>query len=156
MKQIALTQGMFASVDNKYFDWLNQYKWYAHKNTNTYYAYRNKNYKTIAMHRMILGLAHGDKRKTDHRDHNGLNNQECNLRICTDSQNQHNRRVSWGKSKYKGVAWNKSSKKWQAQIKYNNQEYYLGVYTTQEEAAKAYDIKAKKLFGNYAYLNLIN
>ena len=59
MKQIALTQNKFALVDDDMFEELNQHKWHAQKNVNTFYAVRNVRLENgkqtlIQMHRQIL------------------------------------------------------------------------------------------------------
>ncbi|KKM14674.1 hypothetical protein LCGC14_1703720, partial [marine sediment metagenome] len=88
MKRIPLTQGKFAIVDDDIFDYLSQWKWYAQKDRNTFYALRNVvvkgKAKTIRMHRQILNSKKGQQ--TDHLNGNGLDNRRCNLRICTRSQ----------------------------------------------------------------------
>lgn len=66
-------------------------------------------------------------------------------------------KISGSKSKFSGV-WQHSAKKqgsktWQAQIKYNGKTHYLGIYLTEEEAARAYDAKARELYGDQARLN---
>ena len=108
MRLIPLTQGKFAQVDDEDFMSLNQYKWFAHKNGNNFYAIRNspriqgKQLK-IRMHEIILGNSK-DKMVIDHIDHDGLNNQKKNLRFVTVSQNCKNKRASSnGNSKYLGV-----------------------------------------------------
>nr|WP_269140600.1 HNH endonuclease [Proteus terrae] len=90
----------------------------------------------------------------DHIDGDKLNNRIENLRICTHNQNQHNQGIrASNKSGYKGVSWMKSVKKWQAQICCNSKVTHLGLYTNKIEAAKAYDEAAKKLHGDFAWLN---
>jgi len=158
MKQIPLTQGKFALVDDEYYKWLNQWKWWAVKGTNTWYAVRNvyhNGIKTnIRMHREILGLESGDPREGDHCNHNGLDNRLGNLRICTPSQNQHNRRPNKNCfSAFKGVGWHKGGSYWQARIRFNGNLKHLGCFASEIEAAKAYNQKAIELFGKYAYLN---
>jgi hypothetical protein len=85
-KEIPLTQGKVAVVDEEDFDRLNKHKWYACKNGNTFYALRKSNVNgkrlTILMHREILGLKPGDP-GVDHRDGNGLNNRRKNLRLAS-------------------------------------------------------------------------
>ena len=56
-------------------------------------------------------------------------------------------------SKYKGVSWNKARKKWEVQFKNNYKSVYLGAYTSEEEAARAYDKAVREHFGDYARLN---
>ena len=90
----------------------------------------------------------------DHIDHNGLNNQKYNLRIATHSQNCQNRRpCKNSSSKYRGVCWHKKNKKWTAHIKIDKKTIYLGIFESEEDAAMAYDAKAKELHGEWTYLN---
>ena len=156
---IQLTQGLYALVDGKDFECLNQYKWCVHKRKFTYYAVRNTKVKngkqrTILMHRQILGMLPGIM-EIDHKNHNGLDNRKSNLRICTVTQNQHNQKLCnrIGTSQYKGVCWDKSNKKWLVSIQYNGKRINLGRFTNEIEAAKIYDQKAKNLFGEFAYTN---
>jgi hypothetical protein len=155
MKEIILTQGKVALVDDEDFDRLNQYKWRAHKGTSTYYATRDERVgckvHMIRMHRQILGAK--PKQEIDHRDNNGLNNQTFNIRLCTKSENQCNTRKHNGMSIYKGVSWHKKTKKWRVCIKLNGKGQHIGYFNSELDAAKAYDIVAKKLFGEFARTN---
>jgi len=158
MKHIPLTQGKFAIVDDIDFEWLSKYKWCAYKGGNTFYAsrlyYRDGKRTTISMHREILGLKHDDPRQTDHQNRNGLHNWRDNLRACNTSQNKQNgnpyRKSS---SKYKGVSWHKGHCKWHAYIKADGHLIWLGYFTTEIEAAQAYDTAAKEYFKEFANLN---
>jgi hypothetical protein len=159
MKQIPLSQGKFALVDDEDFEELNKHKWYAKKSRGVFYASRtskikdNDESKTIHMHRVILGFT-DLKIKCDHIDHNGLNNQKTNLRASTHVQNCNNRRSRKNSSsEYKGVSWSKFSNKWHSQIQTLGKKIHIGYFFDEIEAAKAYDEKAKELFGEFAYLN---
>lgn len=156
MKKIPLSQGQFAIVDDWNYEWLSRYKWYAKKDKYTYYAVRNsntKNNKLIFMHREIIKTP--PNKQTDHRNGNGIDNREENIRICTGSQNNQNCHRVWGKSKFKGVSWYKRYKKWLASIGFNGKAINCGYYDSEIEAAKAYNTKAKELFGEFARLNII-
>ena len=152
MKLIPLTQGQFAKVDDADFEYLNKFKWHAHKNKtyDCYYAMRCirtvKGASSQKMHREILGLKNGDKLMVDHIDHNGLNNQRYNIRIATREQNQRNRVAAKNStSKHVGVFWHKRIKKWQAQIKFDKKTYHLGYFYREEDASKAYKKKSLEL-----------
>lgn len=102
IKQIKLTQGKFALVDAADFNWLNSFKWHAHKTRNNFYvARRDPDFvipKLIFMHRMILGLQRGNSKVAHHINHNTLDNRRCNLKKCTHSENLRNREpiiVQW-------------------------------------------------------------
>ena len=155
MKEIPLTQGKFALVDDEDFDRINQWKWCYRQG----YAIRGVNLgkrkvKTIQMHTLIIGTPKG--MTTDHINGNKIDNRRSNLRICTQKQNTKNRQVSKKivkSSTYKGVSWHKQNKKWQANIKVNYHHIYLGTFKTENEAARAYDTAATKHFGEFARLN---
>lgn len=152
MKKIMLTQDKVALVDDADFEWLNQWKWYAVKSKRTYYATRKKNNKSILMHRLILGLTNPNI-WSDHRDHDGLNNQRSNLRKSTPLQNASNKIPKiGGTSKYLGVSWCRQTKKWQAHIRHEKSKN-LGRFSSEIEAAKAYDKAAIELHGEFANIN---
>lgn len=157
MKEIKLSQGKVALVDDKDFEELSRYKWYAAQRENyTIYAIRTigtkPNHKTIRMHRQIMKARKGQQ--IDHLDGNGLLNVRSNLRLCTNSQNQQNKRKRKNcSSKFKGICWHKNRKKWEVYISLNKKLYYLGYFDDEIEAAKAYDRKAKEFFGEFARLN---
>lgn len=155
MKEIQLTQGFVALVDDSDFDFLNQWKWYVYRGQYTNYAVRDDSGNPVGklrMHRVILGLLNR-KILCDHIDHNGLNNQRSNLRIATYSQNGGNRIRSRNySSKFKGVRLIHNGS-WRAQIKIMGKFKGLGHYRTEEEAARVYDEAAIKYYGEFANLN---
>jgi hypothetical protein len=92
----------------------------------------------------------------DHIDGNPENNFIWNLRPVTPQQNMYNSKIpSTNTSGYKGVSWHKDTKKWRSKIQHNNKFIHIGCYTDLHEAAEAYNVKAKELFGEYARLNVI-
>lgn len=152
-KQIALTQGKFATVDDTDFEWLNQYSW----NVQRRYAARsfriNGKVKTVFMHREIMQPEQGQE--IDHIDGNGFNNQRINLRICTRSQNMMNmKKPKDGRSEFKGITLFRG-KQWMAQIGVNGRNIYIGMFDDPVSAAKAYNEAALKYHGEFARLNEI-
>ena len=157
MKEIKLTQGKFALVDDEDYDFLMQWKWHARKLGKRYYAGRqeksiNRRRKLVHMHRLIMHTPEG--MEVDHQDHNGLNNQKYNLRNCTHKNNSKNR-TSYGKSNYLGVYWYKKYNCWNASLRINGETKNQGYFKTEEEAALAYNEAALKFHGNFANLNII-
>lgn len=151
-RRIRLTQGRFAIVDPEDYEALSRHKWCAAKDGNTYYAVRSQAYKQIRMHREILKVGGG--LVCDHINHDGLDNRKANVRICTRQQNSRNRRAQEGTtSRYKGVDWNKRLQKWRARIYLNGRARFLGYFSSEIEAAKAYDRAARKYHGEFASLN---
>ncbi len=159
-KQIPLTRGKFALVDDADFDWLMQWKWHFHNNG---YAVRNQHIcmvdgqqkkKPILMHRLIAGTPPG--MSTDHRDGDKLNNQRFNLRVATKSQNGMNRGSQNGSSsKFKGVFWFARTKKWRSAIVKKGKSKHLGYFSCENEAAKAYNHAAMEMHGEFVKLNII-
>jgi hypothetical protein len=156
IKEIQLTQGYIALVDDEDYEKVSQYKWYAENRLYSWYARTTiiKTRKNIYLHRFILNVKPDEE--VDHINGNGLDNRRCNLRIVTHQQNMMNvkKRIN-GSSKYRGVFWDKEREKWEAQIAINGKSCYLGLFTSEVEAAKAYNIKALESFGEYAKLNII-
>jgi len=106
----------------------------------------------LLMHRAIMQPPKG--MVVDHIDGNGLDQRRANLRVGTQRRNSHNRRPSrWTSSRFKGVYFCKATRKWVATIGYEGKAIYLGSFDDEAEAARAYDRKARELFGAYAYLN---
>jgi hypothetical protein len=160
MKEIKLTQGKVAIVDDDLFEYLDQWKWCACKISNRFYAIRSYRLNSkkifIYMHRLITNN-NDSKMHTDHKNNNPLDNRIENLRICTNSQNQMNTKVQINNtSGFKGVTWNKIVKKWVAQIKLNNKLINLGYYINPIDAARAYNEAALKYHGEFAHLNKID
>ena len=156
MKHIQLTQGKHTIVDDEDFEYLNRYKWHAKFCNGGWYAiyafwHGGRSYE-IRMHRVLTLAPVGVL--VDHRNFDSLDNRKQNLRLCNHQQSQFHRRSSNNsKSKYKGVSWHKGGKKWQSAIKHNRKSYHIGTFGNEIDAAKAYDSKAKEVFGEFAYLN---
>lgn len=160
MKEIELTQGKVALVDDEDYEYLSRWNWHASKGNTTYYAKRNYYVsenppvqRPKLMHRAIFerrgvelnGLG------VDHINGDGLDNRWANLRPATDRDNARNRRrqagcVSKGIHMYEGRCW-------RAQIHVVDKQIHLGYYLTRKDAEAAYDEAATRYFGEFAKTN---
>lgn len=157
MKIIPLTQGKEALVDDKDYDRLSQWKWYAHRRSDFWYAERqvrvtpNKQ-RALKMHREIMLTPKG--MMTDHINHDGLDNRRANLRVCSHAQNMQNSRSAKNSSSlYKGVSFDKKSGKWDVRIHIDGGQCFLGRFHCELDAAEVYDNKAREEYGEFACTN---
>lgn len=156
MKTILLTKGQVAFVDDEDFDAVNVYKWHAVPKRRRFYAARKfidqegRKVTQYLHHFLLPGVA-----RVDHRDGNGCNDQKGNLRPATNQQNcQGFRQPKVGaSSKFRGVTWHRQRGKWAAQLCCGGKHISLGLFTSEVEAAKAYDKGALKYFGEFACPN---
>ncbi len=144
MKKIALTQKQVALVDSCDFERLNQFKWYANKLGNTFYAMRNSSRITgkrhsILMHHEVIGRPPKGL-MIDHRNRQGTDNRQENLRLVTHRQNCQNQKKQKTEktSRYTGVCWHKEKERWMAQIQINKKIKYLGYFKNEKDAFRAY------------------
>jgi len=153
MKRIKTKSGETVKVDDLDFDFLNQFTWYLEKgNTRgTEYARAYTNKKWVKMHRLIMGVT-DPKLLVDHMDHNGLNNQRDNLRVCTNSQNQMNRRSAFGKSGYIGVTKRRDGL-FSAAVYVKKKYCHLGYYKDEIIAAKVRDFAAILVYREFGTYN---
>jgi hypothetical protein len=158
-RRIPLTQQKYAIVDPEDYERLSQYKWHINTGRGTFYAVRcvwvksERKTKSIKMHRELMKI--DDELYVDHINGDGLDNRKANLRAATAFQNSWNmkklRRKCW--SRYKGVTWNKRQNRWVAQIMARGKIKFLGCFTDEIEAGRAYDEAAKKFHREFAVTN---
>lgn len=164
---IQLTKGKEAIIDSRDQGWLSNYDWCVSiaPNKHIYYAVRKsrkgegkRHY--IWMHRIIWERHNGPIPKgmeIDHINRNSLDNRLENLRLCSRSQNLSNMsnqiRKSSLSSKFKGVCYDTNRQRWKAYIKQDGALLNIGRYHSEEEAARAYDAKAREMFGEFANVN---
>lgn len=171
MKEIPLTKGYFATVDDEDYERLAKYTWNVQvtpkKNATMYYACRTVSndrggWKKEWMHRVVTSAPEG--LLVDHIDRNGLNNTRANLRLCTASQNLANRemrRAASYSTQYQGVLYldpenprhKGNRKRYKAYTSYQGVMRQLGTYATAEEAAQVRDRAALHYHGEFANLN---
>lgn len=152
MKEISLSRGKFAIVDDEDYKKLSVFKWHVLNSGRRFYAARHANDGTkryLLMHREILQTSSG--LVSDHINGDGLDNRRCNLRVATFSQNSANRgKQRDNSSGFKGVYFYKNDNRWFAQIKVNQKAISLGRFASREEAHNAYAEAARKYYGEFA------
>lgn len=160
MKKISLGHNKYALVDNKDYEniWMISHrKWQLSGMGYPIRKYKNEmtgKIESMYLHKLIMGNPKGFQ--VDHIDHNTLNNQKSNLRICTTQENRRNqRKLIKATSIFKGVHWNKKCKKWRASITVSSKPIHLGLFIKETEAAQAYNKKAVELFREFALVNKI-
>ena len=145
MKEIVLTQGKTAFVDDQDFESVSKHSWCY----DTGYATTRINGRNVRMHRFLLSPKSTEL--VDHADGDGLNNTRGNLRLCTGSQNLANSKKPINNtSGFKGVTFSKEKRKWKAEIQINRKGHHLGYFSTPQEAHEKYKEKAIELFGEFS------
>lgn len=172
MREIQLTKGYVALVDNQDYERVNQFKWHVHTNNpgkacsaiqarrreavEGLYSNNRKRQRLIVLSRFVLGMEDPDL-VVDFADKNSLNCQRHNLRIKDKSQaNQTKEKYLQEKmSRYKGVSRKRENGRCIAYIDLNGKRKHLGGYATEDEAAIAYDMAAFKYFKQFAQPNIL-
>lgn len=156
MKQVRLTKGLYAIVDDEDYERLNQHRWrcmvgYATRTKLSPRRGGKRKSVQLLMHRQILGLIAGDGVVVDHISGNTLDNRRENLRRGTQSQNMANRGPTKSNtSGLKGVSFDQSRGKWIAMIGINGKQKNLGRFMDRDDAAAAYQQAAISIFGEFA------
>lgn len=144
--EIELTRGFFTKIDLDDLSFVLTRPWMATGRGCTVYATSGGG-KTY-LHRQILGITS----ICDHRNGDYLDNRKANLRPATHRQNMINAKLrKYNRSGFKGVV--KRKNLYQVYICENGRQIYVGSSRDPIEAAKLYDAKARKLFGEFARTN---
>lgn len=134
-------------VDDEAWDDLSAIKWAL---GNDLYARGQKDNKKFTMHRYIVGCIE-EGVVVDHINKNKLDNRSCNLRIVTYAQNNQNRFKVSNIARYTGVT--KKGKIWTSRIGHDGKTIYIGCFKQELQAAVAYNLMARQLFGIQAHTN---
>lgn len=144
-------------VDDDVYLWASKIAWHLDKDGYVTHAYSRSDRdlykkKNVKLHCLILPCPEGLMR--DHINRNRLDNRRENLRICSNLQNSRNKGVDGrNKSGYKGVSWDKSRNKWEANIVIDGKSKFLKYSDDPLVAARFYDEAALHYFGEFAVLN---
>jgi hypothetical protein len=158
--EIDLGKGLVAVIDDEDAELVDGFKWYAMKSRSVFYAAGWKHMPPgryfVHLHRLITNAQ--PEEIVDHRDRNPLNCRRSNLRVVTKDQNNWNRGPNFalarGKtSRFKGVFFCRTNAVFVARITHEGKRCYLGSFDNEFDAARAYNSKARELFGEFAYLN---
>jgi hypothetical protein len=148
---IKMLSGQFVIVDAEKIKHLNQWNWSIGSNGYPKRQFRlNGKNKTVYLHREVLKSSH----HIDHVSGDKTDARSCNLRECDPCKNLQNRDKQINNtSGFKGVHFLKRTGRYQAQIRANHKRWHIGYFSTAEEAAHAYDDKAREVHGEFARLN---
>lgn len=155
MKEIPLSQGYKALVDDGDYERLVVFRWCAQISGGHVYAKRTK--RSIMMHNVVFSPPSGFI--VDHKNGNTLDNRRENLRLADKRTNARNSRKHKGyagrpcTSKFKGVYHDKRHRRWVAYINADGLRHSLGSFGTEKAAAEAYNRGARRLHGEFALLN---
>jgi hypothetical protein len=157
-KMIQLTKGKVAIVDDKDYPMVSRKQWHTSFTGGGENKYPHaKTTNSLSMARFLMNPP--TQMMVDHINHDTLDNRRSNLRICTNQENAMNslkyNRKTGTSSNYKGVSYDKKKRKWHAYIQTNGHQRHLGYFVNQEEAARSYDLAAKRYFKEYSLLNFV-
>lgn len=156
MREIVLSKGKVAFVDNDDYERLSEFKW-CYNNYAIRTVHKGKTAKRIIMHRSILGLDNAPEfTYVDHINGNKLDNRKVNLRIANHTTNGQNRKNSVKNTTgFKGVHFVARLGKFYATLRIDRKKTYLGAFLCPRRAAIAYNRAAIKYYGEFARLNKI-
>ena len=156
-KKIKLPHGKYATVDDEDYAVLSRLKWHSDPETEcVLHCITGGSTFTVDMHYFLLPKKNSGDFRVVHLDGNNLNYSKNNLEHWRVGDKCHtNEKAENKSSKYKGVYLDYENVRWRAYISKNYKRIWLGSFKTEEEAALAYNIKSKELYGEIAYQNKI-
>lgn len=145
---IPLTHGYATLIDADDEARVTAHHWYAKVDGDRVIAVTKIHGQKVYLHCFLIGASR--ECHIDHRNRDTLDNRKGNLRPATHSQNMANRR-SWSRTGFKGV--HRTACGWRAQITKHGRKTHLGVFSSPDAAARAYDEAARRTHGEFACLN---
>ena len=161
-KFIELRNGEKAKIDAEDFDRVSQYKWRVierkttHKKT-VVTSIRTKNgVRQLSLGRFLMNPPDG-KMVYPRRYQNGFDFRKGNLIVCTMKERQQMlpKRKHPTSSNYKGVTYDKVKKSWRSSLQTDKKNLTIGLFDSEDAAARAYNRAAREAFGEFAYQNQI-
>lgn len=156
MREIPLSQGYIAKIDDADWPLVSGHSWhaYVHPRGGNVYAKatvrKGRGKSVVWMHRVILGARPGQI--VDHANGDGCDNRRSNLRLCSHRENMRNRRAArTNKLGLKGVY--QDGSRFRAIIMVDKRQMPAGNFNCPLKAARAYDVAAMRHFGEFARLN---
>lgn len=146
MKEIQLTQGKVALVDDVDYHRVLKFRWHYSRAG----PRRNVNRFTQPLANFIMRVPVG--RMFDHINGDKCDCRRANLQEVSMGLLQARRGPNANNtSGYKGVT--KHRNKWSAQLGHDGTKQHLGTFLTPEDAARAYDMAVRSVFGDMVYTN---
>lgn len=138
-------------IDSSDLEKCKQYKWST--DSNGYPRTNTKNLREyLFIHQLISNSYTNNKIIVDHKNLDKLDNRKENLRICSASQNNMNKKIQMNNtSGIRGISWHKIHNKWQSSISINGKTIYLGIFSNISDAIKFRQEAETKYFGEYKY-----
>jgi AP2-like factor, euAP2 lineage len=160
MRAVQLTRGYVAVVDDGHYERVMAAgPWSANTRHNVYaervFTARGGKLQKQSMGNFILGITGAGKTQVNYKNRNALDNRMCNLRTCDLSQRSARARKYKKKtsSQFRGVSWDKRTRKWDARLRVRGKNMFLGLFTDELEAAAAWDAAARGNWGAFAFQN---
>lgn len=157
MQTFHLKKNITILIDDEDINTFYAHSWHCAKAKDKFYIrttiYPNKIKTTIYLHHLILGKLQANE-TIYFIDGNSFNLQKSNLKIISRSHKNHlNSSVTplLKSSQFRGVLMRKN--KYIASITQNNNRKHIGYFSTEQEAAKAYDSHALQMYGALAKTN---
>jgi hypothetical protein len=148
---LPLADGRYAVIDAADFPECSQYTW----RLNATYVQTKIKRRDVALYRLVFGPDLPARVKPVYHDGDRLNCRRANLNIlnCSNAAASVRKTSKKTTSDYKGVSWIRDQCLWRAVVNKDGVTYPLGEFRSEWAAAKAYDERARELFGEHASVN---